>query len=168
MSKRGTYSYNGPEIPIKVSKPNIPNTSGFQTSDLLNNSTASTIAKWVPLICAGAAVGVSVMALKEIKNVRRELVILKKDQVSSKSGTQGNAELYSKMEMMDEQLKKISDFLANQSSKNKREFTSQRSERVEREQRPDVRIINEETEQGVEYEEVEVTDDEAEEEGGDT
>ena len=43
-------------------------------------TTISTISRWVPLICAGAAAGVSMIALKEIKNVRRELITLKKEQ----------------------------------------------------------------------------------------
>ena len=41
---------------------------GSKTSNIMN-----TVSKWVPLICAAAAVGVSVIALKEIKNVRKEL-----------------------------------------------------------------------------------------------
>ena len=29
-----------------------------------------TISKWVPLICAGSAIGIGIFALKEIKNVK--------------------------------------------------------------------------------------------------
>ena len=36
-------------------------------------TTANVLSKWVPLICAGTAVAVSIIAIKEIKNVRKEL-----------------------------------------------------------------------------------------------
>ena len=49
-----------------------------------SSSTMSMLARWVPLICAGAAVGVSVIALKEIKNVRKDLMNMKKDQPVNK------------------------------------------------------------------------------------
>jgi hypothetical protein len=76
-------------------------------------TTSSLLAKWVPLLCAGAAVGVSVMALKEIKNVRKELIMLKKEQ-NSNSSKSGKDDLVAKIELMDEQLRKITSYLANQ------------------------------------------------------
>ena len=60
----------------------------------------SSFAKWVPLICAGAAVGVSVLALKEIKNVRKELMSLKKDSIGNVVPST-SPELTKKMELMD-------------------------------------------------------------------
>ena len=42
-------------------------------------TTVSDFSKWIPLICAGAAVGVGIIALKEIKNIRKELILVKTD-----------------------------------------------------------------------------------------
>ena len=110
----------------------------------------SSLAKWVPLICAGAAVGVSILALKEIKNVRKELIVMKKEQVNP-----GKDELNSRIELMDEQLRKITQYLANQNKPVK-----QKENVIIKEALPDepekVKIINSENEE--EYEEV--TDDE--------
>lgn len=74
------------------------------------HSGLASFSKWVPLICAGAAVGVSILALKEIKNVRKEIVTLKKDK---KNGL-GDSDLTKKIELMDEQLRKITQYLAKQ------------------------------------------------------
>ena len=75
----------------------------------------SSFSKWVPLICAGAAVGVSVLALKEIKNVRKELMNMKKEQIGPVTDSAPmDPELAKKIELMDEQLRKITQYLANQ------------------------------------------------------
>ena len=113
--------------------------------------------RWIPLICAGAAAGVSIIALKEIKNVRKELINLKKEQTSAPGQSGPSAELTQKIELMDEQLRKITQYLANQSKQREQVVKSvvQPKEKVN--------IINEpvaEEEEEVEYEEV--TDDEAE------
>ena len=56
------------------------------------------------MLCAGAAAGVSIIALKEIKNVRKELITLK----ISKNG---NDDLDKRMLMMEEQFKILTDFI---------------------------------------------------------
>ena len=116
------------------------------------------LVKWVPLLCAGAAAGISIIALKEIKSIKNEILTLK-----SKGS---DSELNKKMENMEEQLKTITNYLKSKSELPKR--TPQPSpqppppkentiiKNVIKEQ-PEVKIINED-----EYEEVEVTDDEAE------
>ena len=118
---------------------------------------SSMLSKWVPLLCAGAAVGVSVMALKEIKNVRKELIMLKKEQtnVSSKSGKD---DLAAKIELMDEQLRKITAYLANQ---NQAKTTSTIIKDAVKNKVNNIKIINEEEADDDEEEvEIEVTDDE--------
>jgi hypothetical protein len=136
-----------PEFGIKAPKQ-------ITTSEVSNAQIMSSFAKWVPLICAGAAVGVSVLALKEIKNVRKELITLKKEQ-NVTSSSDSNSELTQKIELMDEQLRKITQYLANQSK-----------EKIVRNviTKEPVKIINEEPvvkeEEEVEYEEV--TDEETE------
>jgi hypothetical protein len=140
----------GIKVPKQMATPEVP---GSQV--LIGTQTMSSFAKWVPLICAGAAVGVSVLALKEIKNVRKELINLKKEQTSAPGASGPSAELTQKIELMDEQLRKITQYLANQNK--------QREQVVKAVVPPKekVNIINETSpEEEVEYEEV--TDDEAE------
>ena len=112
-----------------------------------------TIAKWVPLICAGSAIGIGIFALKEIKNVRKEL----------KKPGDGNEKLEKKMEYMEQQLKSISEFLKK---KDHQDYVKKKKSPViiknEVPVIPEkVKIINEpEEENPDDYEEVEVTDDE--------
>ena len=114
-----------------------------------------TIAKWVPLICAGSAIGIGIFALKEIKNVRKEL----------KKPGDGNEKLEKKMEYMEQQLKSISEFLKKKDHQDyvKNQDCVKRKKspviiKSEPQQVPEkVKIINEPDD---EYEEVEVTDDE--------
>jgi UDP-N-acetylglucosamine pyrophosphorylase len=87
--------------------------------------------------------------------VRKELINLKKEQTSAPGASGPSAELTQKIELMDEQLRKITQYLANQSK--------QREQVVKAVVPPKekVNIINETSpEEEVEYEEV--TDDEAE------
>ena len=120
------------------------------------------LVKWIPLLCAGAAAGISIIALKEIKNIKNEILTLKKE-------GSDNSELNKKMENMEEQLKTITNYLKNKSELPKR--TPQVPKVSESppspppkentviknviKEQPEVKIINED-----EYEEVEVTDDE--------
>lgn len=104
----------------------------------------SNLSKWIPLLCAGAAAGVSIIALKEIKNVRKELITLK----ISKNG---NDDLDKRMLMMEEQFKILTDFIKKKENKQ-----SEIIKNVVKESET-VNVIN-----GDEYEEVEVTDDEIE------
>ena len=112
-------------------------------------TTVSTLSRWIPLICAGAAAGVSIIALKEIKNVRRELITVKKEQAV-------NDDLSKRMHAMEQQLKILSEFIKN------KEYVSKDPTIIRNAVNPQsetVNVINGEEE----YEEIEVTDDEAEE-----
>ena len=132
----------------------------IERSTLTAKSPLSGISKWVPLICAGTAIGVSMLALKEIKNTRRELILLKKEQYTAPN----NDKLEKKIELLEKQLSKVTEFLKTQSrappppppppQRKKPEVVKN----VVPTPPADVKIINEE-----EYEEVEVTDDEEEE-----
>jgi hypothetical protein len=114
-------------------------------------TTISTLSKWIPLLCAAGAAGVSIIALKEIKNVRKELITLKKEQMPKNI----NEELNKRMQMMEEQLKLLTDFIKN---KDKVEKQSEVIKNVVKESETPIKIINNE-----EYEEIEVTDDEVDE-----
>jgi len=123
-----------------------------------SSSSMSVFAKWVPLICAGAAVGVSVIALKEIKNTRKELIMLKKEQLSGNSSA-GNKELTKKIELMDEQLRKITEYLANQNKPQKKSPIIKEAFKTKLD---NVKIINSvDNDESGDEEEVEVTDDES-------
>jgi len=113
-------------------------------------TTISTLSRWIPLVCAGAAAGVSIIALKEIKNVRRELITLKKEQAKPV-----NDELSKRMQAMEDQLKILSEFIKNKESVSKESEIIRNAVKVPTET---VKVIN-----GEEYEEVEVTDDEIDE-----
>ena len=117
-------------------------------------------AKWIPLICAGAAIGVSVIALKEIHNTRKELMNLKKEQLVPTGS--GNEILAKKMELMESQLSKITEYLRNQQRPMGPPPPVRREEIIKKAIIPEpeeVKIINEQPDQD-EYEEIEVTDDE--------
>ena len=112
----------------------------------------SDFSKWIPLLCAGAAAGISILALKEIKNIKNEIITLKKDSKGS-----DNSELSKKMENMELQLKTITDYLK---SKNTVRVSVPKEPVIIKQvvtEVPKVTIINEPED---EYEEVEVTDDE--------
>ena len=106
--------------------------------------------KWLPLLCAGAAAGISIIALKEIKNVKNEIIALK---------VKGPDDLGKKMEGFETQLKTITDYLK---SKNERNFIPKASgETIKAVVKESVVKIINEPEPEDEYEEIEVTDDEA-------
>jgi hypothetical protein len=152
MSRRPVLKVPSPQV-------NIPEVV-LQKSD---ENFMKMAAKWIPLICAGAAVGVSVIALKEIHNTRKELVNIKKEHLSSASGG-GNEVLSKKMELMESQLSKITEYLRNSQRPMAPQPVVRREEIIKKAVTPEpeeVKIINE-TPDPDEYEEVEVTDDEAE------
>ena len=104
-------SYKKSHVPSNIPQSNI-------TTDTKKlNGIASSISKWVPLICAGAAVGVSIIAIKEIKNVRKELITLKAEGFSNTESK--DVGLFKKIETMDEQIRKISKYLSSMESKQK-------------------------------------------------
>jgi len=134
----------------------------------------ATVSKWVPLICAGSAIGISIFALKEIKNTRRELINLKKEQYTAPN----NDKLEKKMELLEKQLNKITDFLKTSQQQQMRYAQQPPIPKTPapKQQSPkdpkivknavnvvpeQVKIINEQppTDEPDEYEEVEVTDD---------
>ena len=120
----------------------------FKTPEIETEITSlSNLSKWIPLLCAGAAAGISIIALKEIKNIRSELVTIK-------STKNGNGDLDKRMLMMEEQFKILTDFIKNKESVNKKSEIIKNAVR----ESENVNIINSD-----EYEEVEVTDDEVEE-----
>ena len=151
-------------IPSVSSIPEVPTGNSKVMTETVKN-TANVLAKWVPLICAGTAVGVSIIALKEIKNVRKEVLLMKKEQLVSVN----NTELTEKIERMDEQLRKITEYLTNQ---NKSKPTNSKNENVINQalKKNVVNIINDDVDDSEREElsddekeelvEVEVTDDE--------
>ena len=125
-------------------------TKSVPVPDIDVQTTTSNISKWIPLIFAGAAAGVSIVALNEIKNVRKEIITLKKEQ----NGNSLNEELNKRMENMEAQLQLLADFVQNKEKITKESNIIRNV--VNQSEIPPVHIIN-----GEEYEEVEVTDDEA-------
>ena len=105
------------------------------------------LSRWIPLICAGAAAGVSILALKEIKNVRAELTSIKKDQNTSLGD-----DINKRMLAMESQLNGLSEFIKAKSDIPPDHVIKQAVKKPN-----NVTIINNE-----EYEEIEVTDDEEE------
>ena len=136
-------------------------------------TTANVLSKWVPLICAGTAVAVSIIAIKEIKNVRKEVMLMKKEQLTAVSNTP-NKTLTEKIERMDEQLKKITEYLTNQSKlKTETKPSKKQPEKIinhaVKSKAQKVNIINEDSPESEEPDseseeevEIEVTDDEKE------
>ena len=111
---------------------------------------SSVVTKWLPFICAGAAVGVSILALKELKKIKSEMVVVKNQQPKVKTDPALNL----KMDQLEEQLKKINEYLMNNNPKNPKIIKNI----IKTEIPNDIKIINE-PEENIEYEEVEVTDD---------
>jgi len=102
--------------------------------DMLGN-----IVKWIPLLCAGAAVGVSILAIKEIRNINKELINLKKESLNNTKHSSESVDpmLLKKIELMDEQIRKISKYLG----------TLQNENNNKRQESPVIkRVINEEPE----------------------
>jgi hypothetical protein len=110
-------------------------------------SSSSIVVRWLPFICAGAAAGISIVALQELKAMRKELVAVKGQAPSQPS------DFNKRMDTMERQLKMLADFVEN-----KQKITKE-SDVIRNvvSESDNVRIINDE-----EYEEVEVTDDEEE------
>ena len=96
------------------------------------------------MVCAGAAAGIGIIAIKELKNMRSELMVLKKEK-----STGVNDELNQRLMMLEKQISSLSDLI-----KKPKETVIKNAVETPAEK---VNIINNE-----EYEEIEVTDDEAE------
>jgi len=119
------------------------------------SKSSSVVTKFLPFIFAGAAVGVSVLALKELKKIKNDMILLKTQQQ-----TKTDPDLTKKMESFELQLKKINEFLMNNNAKNPKIIKSVLKTEIPKQ----VNIINEKPaeDEDLEYEEVEVTDDEDE------
>jgi len=143
---------------VKVPLPKVHLPKDILPKDILSDTFKGTsvVTKWLPFICAGAAVGVSILALKELTKIKTEMVIVKNQQMNST--VKSDPLLTKKMEQLEEQLKKINEYLVNNNPKNPKNSKIIHNA-VKTEIPKEVNIINE-PEEGVEYEEVEVTDDE--------
>jgi hypothetical protein len=115
----------------------------------MSTETKNNLSKWLPVLCAGAAVGMGVIALKEIKTLRTELI----------TKEQSNQNLGKKMEHLEEQILEISEYikLKQKVQEKKQAPPPPIIKSVIEEEK--INVINEDSD---EYEEVEVTDDEAE------
>ena len=76
---------------VKMNVPEIP-----QVANVVEKKFSSNIVtKLLPFICAGTAVGVSVLALKELKKIKNEIGVLKTQQ---NIATKTDPELSKKMD----------------------------------------------------------------------
>ena len=153
-----------------INNSNIPTNNSLQIKEE-SSTIISTVYKYSPLIFATIAVGVGIIALKEIKNVRKELSTFKKEQSSLKP--QSDPSLIKKLEAMDEQIKKISKYLSSieksKSKSIKKELPDNTNNNIKKEP-----VLNTESkelpkpssdikelkDEDIEYEYEEVTDDE--------
>jgi len=119
----------------------------------LSSESKSNLVKWVPFICAGAALGVGIVALREMKNIQSEIAVIKRE-----NNTQ-------KLEKIEEQIFYITNYINEKRNKKENKQNSVKKETpppppiVEKDLNiieQEINIINED-----EYEEVEVTDDES-------
>ena len=143
---------------VKVPLPKVHLPKEFLPKDILQDTFKSTsvITKWLPFICAGAAVGVSILALKELTKIKTEMVIVKNQQMNST--VKSDPLLTKKMEQLEDQLKKINEYLVNNNPKNPKNSKIIHNA-LKTEIPKEINILND-PEEGIEYEEVEVTDDE--------
>jgi hypothetical protein len=124
--------------------------------------TKSNLAKWVPLICMGTAVGIGFFALKEIKNVRSELVAVRNEPV--------NKELTQKLNLLEKQLEMLKHQEQQQKQQQKQPSPPPPPPVVPKKVKEIIKDIIEEEKEVTNfvsfdpelYEEVEVTDDEDE------
>ena len=171
---------------VKVPSPMVPPTPKVpQIPETLTKS-KTTITKFLPFICAGAAVGVSILALKELKKIKSEMVLVKHQQTTNqnKPATTVDPVVSKKMEQLEEQLKRVNLYLANKNAPRSNANGNKIIKNVLKVDVPDdIKILNDnppptprvfpangnieidiEDDEVIEYEEVEVTDDEGEEE----
>ena len=101
--------------------------------------------KWMPFICAGSAIGLSIFVLRELKKTKDEMHTLTK----ANSNDPGVSKKLSELE---KQLNTISEYIKN--TKSRKSPIIKKAVVID----PEPTIINEATDS--EYEEIEVTDDE--------
>jgi hypothetical protein len=126
-----------------------------QETPTISSRAVSKVTKWLPFICAGTAVGISILAIKEIKKIKDNMVAIK----NQKGDNKNDAELSKKMNEFEIQLKKMNEMLMNNQNNKPKIIKSFFKTEVPTE----VNIINEQENQE-EYEEIEVTDDEVSDE----
>ena len=135
--------YVPPPMKTPVSSVKMPDTETIKKSSLV-------VTKWIPFICAGAAVGVSILALKELKKIKTEMIAVKnQQQMNTKITSTTDPVLSKKMELLEDQLKRINDFLVNNNPKNPKIILNAFKTEIPKE----VKIINEESpvDETVEY-----------------
>jgi hypothetical protein len=135
------------------SRVKVPVPETVQQAPVTLNKSVNMVTKWLPFIAAGTAVGVSILALKELKKIKNEIGVLKTQQLNP---VKTDPMLSKKMDAFEIQLKKINEFLMNNNHKNPNIIKSVLKNEVP--EQPN--IINDQDVEDVEYEEVEVTDDE--------
>ncbi len=123
--------------------------------------TMATLTKWTPLLLAGVAVGVSFVAIKEMKNVRKEMTELKNKSTSTTDSDANNK----KLDSLEQEIKKITEYLRNQNKTSNRIRPTNIVKNARTTPSSKINIVNESES---EFTEVEVTDSEAEEETEET
>jgi len=137
------------QIPIKSKMYPGP----VQETPSISSRAVSKVTKWLPFICAGTAVGISILAIKELKKIKDEMVLIKNQKFQNVN--KNDPDLSKKMNEFEIQLKKMNEMLMNNQNNKPKIIKSFFKNEV-----PDeVNIINE-NESKEEYEEIEVTDDE--------
>jgi hypothetical protein len=154
-------SFKAPKVVPNVVPNVIPNAvpkiPGIETTTPF----ISKVTKFLPIICAGAAVGVSILTLKEMKKLQSELIAVK-TQNHTKEDHVEKEQLSKKLAQFEEQLKRINGYLANNNPKDRKIIKNAMKVPA------NVNIINQPEPANAEfdkneYEEIEVTDSEGEE-----
>ena len=102
--------------------------------------------KWMPFICAGSAIGLSIFVLRELKKTKEEMQ-------SSATKVHSDPEVSKKLSDLEKQMKTITEYIKN--NKTIKQPIIKKAVVIE----PEPNIINSSIDS--EYEEVEVTDDES-------
>ena len=140
----------------------VPPAMKTKIPDIIDTPSVTTkMSKLLPFICAGAAVGVSILALKELKKIKSEMIVIKSQQIIPQNNVPDQT-LSKKMDLFEDQLKRINGYLSNNNPKDRKIIKNAFKSNIPK----DIKIINqpEPAEENVEYEEVEVTDDDENEE----
>ena len=127
----------------KLPKKSIP-VSDLPGTELLSSG-SETLLKWAPLVCAGVALGIGVLALTEIRSMKEELMGVRKEKTDL-------TDITKKFDDLDVQMKRMNEYLT------KKDKNPVVKSVVKPEIPKEPNVINEQ----YEYEEVEVTDDEEE------
>ena len=123
-------------------KPKLSNIPAIDTDSFNMDS----FSKWMPFICAGSAIGLSIFVLKELKKTKEEIHTLKKIEPNL------DPEVSKKLSDLEKQMKTITEYIKN----SKKSPIIKKAVVIDPE--PTV-IIN--SADDSDYEEIEVTDDES-------